>query len=355
MSIARVFIKNFRLFRELDLDLNKESLLIIGPNGSGKTSVLEAINLLISRKSIRTRDLKECINDDSEGFSLGLEIKNKDEVLTIKAAKQTNKRITIETKVGNTTATKKNLPIVQFIQAKDLRMIEGETEIRRDFFNKTMFHVEHSSESDYKNYKKALSQRNILLKRKASEGELKVWNEALMDTGNILAEKQKSFFERVFKKSLEQKREKREAQEAFLNQIKVGFKRGWPEAISLKNALVESAEKDRALGYTSIGPHRLDFKYFINNRPAKSFLSRGQQKLLIILSFLKFNDILTTKNKSGIVYLIDDITSELDQENLAMVLEQAIELKAQLLITAIRGKSLSNMTPFLDKFRQLIL
>ena len=355
MSIARVFIKNFRLFRELDLDLNKENLLIIGPNGSGKTSVLEAINLLISRKSIRTRDLKECINDDSEGFSLGLEIKNKDEVLTIKAAKQTNKRITIETKVGNATATKENLPIVQFIQAKDLRMIEGETEIRRDFFNKTMFHVEHSSESDYKNYKKALSQRNILLKRKASEGELKVWNEALMDTGNILAEKQKSFFERVFKKSLEQKREKREAQEVFLNQIKVGFKRGWPETISLKKALVESAEKDRALGYTSIGPHRLDFKYFINNRPAKSFLSRGQQKLLIILSFFKFNDILTTKNKSGIVYLIDDITSELDQENLAMVLEQAIELKAQLLITAIRGKSLSNMTPFLDKFRQLIL
>ena len=195
MSIARVFIKNFRLFRELDLDLNENNLLIIGPNGSGKTSVLEAINLLISRKSIRTRDLKECINDDSEGFSLGLEIKNKHEVLTIKAAKQANKRVTIKTEAGNTTAMKENLPIVQFIHAKDLRMIEGETELRRDFFNKTMFHVEHSSEIDYKNYKKALSQRNISLKRKVSERELKVWNEALIDTGNILAESQKSFFD----------------------------------------------------------------------------------------------------------------------------------------------------------------
>ena len=76
MSIARVFIKNFRLFKEIDLDLNKENLLILGPNGSGKTSVLEAINLLISRKSIKTRDLKECINDDSKGFSLGLKIIN---------------------------------------------------------------------------------------------------------------------------------------------------------------------------------------------------------------------------------------------------------------------------------------
>jgi len=76
---------------------------------------------------------------------------------------------------------------------------------------------------------------------------------------------------------------------------------------------------------------------------------------LIILSFFRFNDILMAKNTAGVVYLIDDVTSELDQDNLAIVLEQAVELRAQLLITAIKGKSLSNMAPFLDKFRQLIL
>ena len=355
MSIARLFIKNFRLFKTLDLDLNKKDLLIIGPNGSGKTSILEAINLLISRKSMRTRDLRECIKEGSDGFSLGLEIKNENEVLTIKATKQVNKRISIKTKFGNIPANKSNLPVIQFIQAKDLRMIEGETELRRDFFNKTMFHVEHSSEIDFKNYKKALIQRNMSLKRKVSERELKAWNEVLEETGIILAEKQKSFFENVFKNSMEEKRKNGVAKEAFLNHIKVAFNRGWPEGLSFSEALMESGEKDRALGYTSIGPHRLDFKYSINNKLAKSFLSRGQQKLLIILNFFKFNDILVTKNKSGIVYLIDDITSELDQENLAIVLEQAVELRAQLLITAIKGKSLSNMTPFLDKFRQLIL
>ncbi len=355
MSIARLFIKNFRLFKTLDLDLNKKDLLIIGPNGSGKTSILEAINLLISRKSMRTRDLRECIKEGSDGFSLGLEIKNENEVLTIKAAKQVNKRISIKTKFGNIPANKSNLPVIQFIQAKDLRMIEGETELRRDFFNKTMFHVEHSSEIDFKNYKKALIQRNMSLKRKVSERELKAWNEVLEETGIILAEKQKSFFENVFKNSMEEKRKNGVAKEAFLNHIKVAFNRGWPEGLSFSEALMESGEKDRALGYTSIGPHRLDFKYSINNKLAKSFLSRGQQKLLIILSFFRFNDILMAKNTAGVVYLIDDITSELDQENLAIVLEQAVELRAQLLITAIKGKSLSNMTPFLDKFRQLIL
>ena len=355
MSIARLFIKNFRLFKTLDLDLNKKDLLIIGPNGSGKTSILEAINLLISRKSIRTRDLKECIKEGSEGFSLGLEIKNENEVLTIKAAKQVNKRISIKTKFGNIPANKSNLPVIQFIQAKDLRMIEGETELRRDFFNKTMFHVEHSSEIDFKNYKKALIQRNMSLKRKVSERELKAWNEVLEETGIILAEKQKSFFENVFKNSMEEKRKNGVAKEAFLNHIKVAFNRGWPEGLSFSEALMESGEKDRALGYTSVGPHRLDFKYSINNKLAKSFLSRGQQKLLIILSFFRFNDILMAKNTAGVVYLIDDVTSELDQDNLAIVLEQAVELRAQLLITAIKGKSLSNMAPFLDKFRQLIL
>ena len=355
MSIARLFIKNFRLFKTLDLDLNKKDLFIIGPNGSGKTSILEAINLLISRKSMRTRDLRECIKEGSDGFSLGLEIKNENEVLTIKATKQVNKRISIKTKFGNIPANKSNLPVMQFIQAKDLRMIEGETELRRDFFNKTMFHVEHSSEIDFKNYKKALIQRNMSLKRKVSERELKAWNEVLEETGIILAEKQKSFFENVFKNSMEEKRKNGVAKEAFLNHIKVAFNRGWPEGLSFSEALMESGEKDRALGYTSIGPHRLDFKYSINNKLAKSFLSRGQQKLLIILSFFRFNDILMAKNTAGVVYLIDDITSELDQENLAIVLEQAVELRAQLLITAIKGKSLSNMTPFLDKFRQLIL
>ena len=355
MSIARVFIKNFRLFKELDLDLNKKNLLITGLNGSGKTTVLEAVNLLISRKSIRTRNLKECIKEDTAGFSLGLEIKNKNEVLTIKAAKQTNKRISIKTTTGNTSKTKESLPIVQFIQAKDLRMIEGETELRRGFFNKTMFHVEHSSEIDYKNYKKALNQRNISLKRKSSDSELKVWNEALIETGNILAEKQKSFFKTIFKKSLEEKREKGKAQDTFLDQAKVVFMKGWPGEVSFGRALFESEEKDRALGYSSIGPHRLDFKYYINNKLAKTLLSRGQQKLLIILSYFKFNDILNTNNKTGVIYLIDDITSELDQENLAIALEQAMELKAQLVITAIKGKSLSNTTPFLGKFRQLNL
>ena len=354
MFLRQIYLKHFRLFDELNLNLSKKTVLS-GANGSGKTTVLEAVNILLEGSSHRTNDNSECITEGKGGFKLGLKGELGSKTIILKATKTLNSRIAFERKKGVLDTEKKDLPVAINILASQLRMIEGEPELRRDFFNKTMFHVEHSSEIDYKNYKKALNQRNISLKRKVSEKELKVWNEALIETGSILAEKQKFFFESVFKKCMEEKSKKGAVKALFLNQIKVAIKKGWSEGVSFSKALVESEEKDRALGYTSVGPHRLDFKYFINNKLAKSFLSRGQQKLLIILSYFKFNDVLMTANESGVIYLIDDITSELDQENLAIVLEQAVELKAQLLITAIKGKSLSNMTPFLDKFRQLIL
>ena len=131
--------------------------------------------------------------------------------------------------------------------------------------------------------------------------------------------------------------------------------RGWPEGMSFGRALTESIEKDRAIGYSSLGPHRLDLNFYLGNKLAKTLLSRGQQKLLILLNYFKLNDILISVNKSGIIYLIDDITSELDEDNLKITLEEIIKLKAQVLITAINGKSLTYMTPFIDKFRQLNL
>ena len=79
------------------------------------------------------------------------------------------------------------------------------------------------------------------------------------------------------------------------------------------------------------------------------------QKLLILLMFFYFNDVLKSQIESEIIYLIDDITSELDQESLEIVLQEALALNSQLLITAIEGKNTENFGPFLDNFRQLNL
>ena len=355
MSIDKVFLKNFRPFSDLKVDLSNKNLLLTGANGTGKTSVLEAINVLITGKSFKTRDLEDCIKDKSRGFLVDLEIIRNKKIFKIRAEKELNKRISRKGKTGTFSVSKKDLPVIQFIQAKDLRMIEGETELRRDFFNKAMFHVEPKADDEYRSYKKTLSQRNMALKRKASEKELKIWNKALIEIGNMLEETQKRFFLNFFKDTLEKKREEKKGKPDFLNTIKVHLNKGWPADLSFGDAIEKSSQKDRALGYTSLGPHRLDLMFYTENKPAKSVLSRGQQKLLILLIFFYFNDVLKSQVETEIIYLIDDITSELDQENLEIVLQQALALNSQLLITAIEGKNTDNFGSFLDKFRQLNL
>ena len=153
MSIDKVFLKNFRPFSDLRVDLSNKNLLLTGANGTGKTSVLEAINVLITGKSFKTRDLKDCIKEKSKGFLVDLEITRDKSNFKIRAEKELNKRITRKSKAGDYSVSKKDLPVVQFIQAKDLRMIEGETELRRDFFNKAMFHVEPKAADKYRLYK----------------------------------------------------------------------------------------------------------------------------------------------------------------------------------------------------------
>jgi len=355
MSIDKVFLKNFRPFSDLRVDLSNKNLLLTGANGTGKTSVLEAINVLITGKSFKTRDLKDCIKEKSKGFLVDLEITRDKSIFKIRAEKELNKRITRKAKAGDYSVAKKDLPVVQFIQAKDLRMIEGETELRRDFFNKAMFHVEPKADDEYSSYKKTLSQRNMALKKKVSEKELKIWNKALIETGSMLEETQKRFFVNFFENTLENRKEKKRVNLEFLNTIRIYLNKGWPADLSFEEAIAKTNQKDRALGYTTCGPHRLDLLFYTESKLARSVLSRGQQKLLILLMFFYFNDILKSKIKAEIIYLIDDITSELDQENLEIVLQEALALKSQLLITAIEGKNIDNFGPFLDKFRQLNL
>ena len=218
-----------------------------------------------------------------------------------------------------------------------------------------MFHVEPKADDEYRLYKKTLSQRNMALKRKASEKELKIWNKALIEIGNTLEDTQKRFFEIFFKGTLEKRREEKKGNPEFLSTIKIHLNKGWPADLSFGDAIEKSSQKDRALGYTSLGPHRLDIMFYTESKLAKSVLSRGQQKLLILLIFFYFNDVLKSQIEAEIIYLIDDITSELDQENLEIVLEEALALKSQLLITAIDGKNTDNFAPFLDKFTQLNL
>ena len=118
MSIDKVFLKNFRPFSDLRVDLSNKNLLLTGANGTGKTSVLEAINILITGKSFKTRDLKDCIKDKSKGFLVDLEITRDKRVFKIRAEKELNKRISRKGKTGTFSVSKKTSQLFSLFKLK---------------------------------------------------------------------------------------------------------------------------------------------------------------------------------------------------------------------------------------------
>ena len=355
MALSQIYLKNFRLFDELNLKLSQKTLLS-GTNGSGKTTILEALNVLLDGNSHRTKDSSECITEGKGGFKLGLKGGLDSKSLVIKATKTINTRISFERKKGALKGKIKDLPIAINILASHLRMIEGEPELRRDFFNKTMFHVEHGSKKAYQEYQKALVQRNRALKGKLPGKELSIWTEKLKQAGIILNESNISFFYKL-KKSLFDSFKEKDLEERlpFLKDIEINFFQGWNREKELESLLHENLHKDKAIGFTSGGPHRFDLIIGIRKKSAKSVLSRGQQKLLILLIFLNTEDLILKENEGGILFLIDDIASEMDKLNLEKVLEEISLIQSQAILTTIRENIIDNRDDILSKFKQINL
>ena len=351
MFLRQIYLKHFRLFDELNLNLSKKTVLS-GANGSGKTTVLEAVNILLEGSSHRTKDNSECITEGKGGFKLGLKGELGSKTIILKATKTLNSRIAFERKKGVLDIEKKDLPVAINILASQLRMIEGEPELRRDFFNKTMFHVEHGSKKAYQEYHKALVQRNRALKGRLPEKELSIWTERLKQTGAILNENHNSFFYKLSKSLTYSFKEKNlEKKLPFLKDIEINFYPGWSREKELESLLHENLNKDRAIGFTSSGPHRFDLNIRIRKKMAKSILSRGQQKLLILLIFLNTESLIIKENKGGTIFLIDDIASEMDKFNLEKVLEEIALMKSQTILTTI----IENRSDILRKFKQINL
>ena len=136
----------------------------------------------------------------------------------------------------------------------------------------------------------------------------------------------------------------------YLDKLSLTFSKGWERSKKLEESLLECLERDMALGYTSKGPHRMDFTFSVKNKRASSNLSRGQLKILILLVFLSSTKLLKDLIDTETLLMIDDLGSELDLKNLTSIVMKILESENQIILTGIEGeemhKSLKKMTNF---------
>ena len=325
MSFSKIYLNNFRSFNSSSFDLGKKNL-IIGKNGAGKSSFLEAIFFILSKKSFRTSSFNAMINFESSFFKLDAILDEEKFSFTKELSSS------IKSKEGN---FKNNfLPLI--LNNFSLNLLEAPKENRRSFLDYLMFHVEHDYKINHLKFRKALAQRNRALK-KSSSSELKSWTKVFIELSQKLTKMKLDFidsFLKSFPAFVDSSSLPKTLQEKFKS-ISITYDKGWKD--NLLEELRESFIKDQARGFTSLGPQTSDLSVKINGQVSGNILSRGEQKLLILLIYLFFVKAFNDLRPNKTIFLLDDLPSELDEKNLDLALNLLQDADCQLFITSLEN------------------
>ena len=316
MEINNLEMISFRNHDKTNISFNSGLTIIWGENGSGKTSILEAIHSLSLGKSFRTNNRKELIKEGKESFLLKGLFKNnrgvKNRVLYFQDIFG-NKRIKANEK--NITKRKDLLGLnnVVVFSPEEETITKGPPKERRQFFNKVFSICSKKYLNLLLHYNRIIKQRNAILKnkknRKETEKELSPWSEPLSTTGQNLWNERVgllSEFNGVFKlvmkeldKNLKLKiiyNKEQKDKNSFLAKTKTN------EGLDIKN------------GFTSYGPHKDDFLFLWKEKTIRKHGSQGEHKLFLAL--LKITELvfLSQKTKKSPIFLIDDLFASLDKK-----------------------------------------
>ena len=331
MQFSFVDIANFRSIKKGTITAAQTNL-IIGPNGSGKTSTLEALYFLIKLRSFVTRKKKTLISFEKNESTIFASLKNKNsqhKAGALFTAKGTTSKIN-----GSKSNLKDHLGILPMVaiepNAQDL--ITTTPGSKRKFLDWWVFHVEQEFLTTYIDYKRCLTNRNILLKKGANTDPWDIQislhsNKITSFRGTLIDEINKTFVLLT---------------EKYLNKpLHIKLNPGWPADISIQEALKASYLIDKKRGFTQNGAHRADFEIFDSTkRHARDYLSRGQQKVIASIFYIALYKALSQKmNNSGII-LFDDPLAELSDVSLKFLLAELGQLEVQLFITSLRESNL---------------
>lgn len=330
MPLETLRIETLRCLSAAELELAPGRNLLIGPNGAGKTSVLEAVYLLGRGRSFRTHETGHLIQRGAQGFSIFGTVRSGAERhrlgLGLGADGFTRR---LDGAPAEGMAGMAALLPVYAIEPGSHQLIEGGPRGRRQFLDWAVFHVEHGYIDLWRQYRKALAQRNAGLKAGASPGALAPWTHLLAEAGERIDSARGAHTARL------------EAPLAALGQRLIGqelgirYARGWRKDSSLHEALQEALPRERMLGSTQVGPHRADWQVLLEGIPVRQGASRGQQKLAAIALILA--QLRLEPGEAGPVgtLLVDDPAAELDQERLGRVLEVLAETPGQQIVTGL--------------------
>lgn len=332
MSLKQLNIHQLRNISNASLALHPSYNIFYGENGSGKTSVLEAIYLLGSGHSFRTREVSPLINYNETALTVFARTDLNESI----SIQKTNNGLT-QVKINQQTCHRSSelahfLPCQVFYQ-DIFQIIDAGPAIRRSLLDWGLFHVKQSYHELWKDYRRILKQRNALLRQKANYKEFVPWDKMLIELADELHQMRHHYFlewSAVFQTVL-----------AKLTDVPctLDYYKGWDKRASGKSLaliLIEQFASDTQRQYTHSGIHQADILFDSAILKAKQTLSRGQQKIILIALKLAQAQLL---NKPCL-YLFDDITAELDMNHIKRLIQVLTEINGQFFFTTINLENL---------------
>ncbi|MBA5764158.1 DNA replication/repair protein RecF [Vibrio sp. 404] len=341
MPLSRLIIKQFRNIKACDIHLSAGFNFLIGPNGSGKTSVLEAIYLLGHGRSFKSNLTGRVIQNECDELFVHGRFLNSDQFeLPIGINKQRDG--TTEVKIGGQSGQK----LAQLAQVLPLQLLHPEgfdlltdgPKHRRAFIDWGVFHTESAFYDAWGRFRRLNKQRNALLKTARSYRELSYWDQEMARLAENISQWRALYVEQMSVKAEQICR-------TFLPEFDIQLKyyRGWDKDTPYQDILENNFERDQALGYTFSGPNKANLRIKVNGTPVEDVLSRGQLKLMVCALRVAQGQHLTEMTGKQCIYLIDDFASELDSQRRKRLADCLKETGAQVFVSSITEGQIADM------------
>lgn len=309
--IDSIRLQHFRSYSDASFKLDPGVNIIVGPNASGKTNLLEAV-LVVSRGSSYKAKDAELVHFDSSWSRIDAQLPDQERIVKIKLEPTPSKTFEMDEQVITRLHQTRTLPVVLF-EPNHLLLLSGSPDLRRTFLDDLIEQTEAGYGATRRHYKRVLAQRNALLKKNPPglREQLFVWNVRLSELGGKIARERQALVSRFAERasSLYGSLSGRN------NTIELVYTSQFPidsYESALLHKLESNIELDVLRGFTASGPHRDDLKAMIDGHEVSEAASRGETRTLVLALKILELQLLEEVRGAKPVLLLDDVFSELD-------------------------------------------
>ncbi len=311
MVVDSLTLNEFRCFEALQLKLEGGVSLFHGNNAQGKTSILEAVCVLLRLQSPRASKLTDCIRFSQDTFALGGRLQSDDPAQLRFQYRKSGRRLLVDGEPQKRGADYlRHSARVVWMANDDLSLVRGSGDGRRRYLDFMAAQLFPGYREALKSYEKALRSRNFLLKRDASPkwDQIDAYTQILHHQGAVVTASRRDLIKKLQPAASTSQREISGSDE----ELEICYESASGEGDNLSATLEERRSEEARRRQTVAGPHRDDLSLLLHGMPAAQFASEGQQRTLALALKLGQTKLFLDIRKEAPVMLIDDVFGELD-------------------------------------------